>query len=37
MTSDVVRVEEVKCRLDCSSRKAYEIIKKLNEELDAKG
>ncbi len=37
MRSDVVRVNEVMQRLDCSERKAYEIIKRLNDELKAKG
>ena len=37
MQSDVVRVEEVRARLDCSSGKAYQIIKRLNAELKAKG
>ena len=37
MQADVVRVDEVKARLDCSSRKAYDVIKRLNAELKAKG
>ena len=37
MSAEVVRVNEVKTRLDCSTGKAYEIMKKLNEELKAKG
>ena len=37
MQSDVVRVDEVSARLDCSTRKVYEVIKKLNTELQAKG
>ena len=37
MQSDVVRVSEVMTRLDCSERKAYEVIHKLNTELKAKG
>ena len=31
--SDVVRVDEVMTRLDCSMGKAYKIIKTLNDEL----
>lgn len=37
MQSDVVRVEEAMTRLDCSRRKAYEVLKCLNDELRAKG
>lgn len=37
MQSDVVRVDEVMKRLDCSQRKAYEVLKHLNDELKAKG
>lgn len=37
MQSDVVRVEEAMMRLDCSRRKAYEILNRLNSELKAKG
>ena len=37
MNADVVRVKEVAGRLDCSERKAYEIIRQLNEELKTKG
>lgn len=37
MTSEVVRVEEVMQRLDCSAGKAYAIMKKLNAELKSKG
>ena len=37
MNADVVRVKEVADRLDCSERKAYEIIRQLNVELKAKG
>ena len=37
MNADVVRVKEVASRLDCSERKAYEIIRQLNEELKTKG
>lgn len=37
MESDVVRVQEVRQRLECSERKAYEVIKQLNAELKAKG
>ena len=37
MKSDIVRVQEVMDRLECSERKAYEIIRKLNTELSAKG
>ena len=37
MTSDVVRVTEVMTRLDCSTGKAYKIIKVLNDELKKKG
>lgn len=37
MSSDVVRVDEVMKRLDCSQRKAYEVLKRLNDELKAKG
>lgn len=37
MQPDVVRVDEVMKRLDCSQRKAYEILKRLNDELKAKG
>jgi hypothetical protein len=37
MSADVVRVDEVMRRLDCSSGKAYRIIKQLNSELKAKG
>ena len=35
--SDVVRVDEVMERLDCSMGKAYQIIKALNDELKRKG
>ena len=35
--SDVVRVDEVMERLDCSMGKAYQIIKVLNDELKRKG
>ena len=35
--SDVVRVDEVMTRLDCSMGKAYKIIKTLNDELKRKG
>lgn len=35
--SDVVRVDEVMERLDCSIGKAYQIIKVLNDELKRKG
>ena len=35
--SDVVRVDEVMERLDCSMGKAYKIIKTLNDELKRKG
>lgn len=37
MQSDVVRVEEVMARLDCSVGRAYRIIKTLNDELKKKG
>jgi len=37
MQSDVIRVDEAMERLDCSRRKAYEILKRLNDELRAKG
>lgn len=37
MSADVVRVKEVSERLECSERKAYEIIRQLNAELKAKG
>ncbi len=34
---DVIRVKEVAARLECSERKAYEIIRTLNAELKEKG
>lgn len=37
MSQDIVRVKEVSERLECSERKAYEIIRELNKELEAKG
>lgn len=37
MQSDVVRVQEVMTRLECSSGRAYKIIKALNDELKRKG
>lgn len=37
MQSDVVRADEVMCRLDCSLGKAYKVIKQLNSELNKKG
>lgn len=37
MNTDVVRVDEVRRRLDCSTAKAYEIMQRLNAELKAKG
>jgi hypothetical protein len=37
MSTEVVRVEEVMTRLDCSAGKAYEIMQRLNAELKAKG
>ena len=37
MQSDVVRVDEVMTRLDCSMCSAYKIIKSLNNELKKKG
>lgn len=37
MQSDVVRVQEVMTRLECSSGRAYKIIKALNDELRHKG
>ena len=36
MQSEVVRVDEVMARLDCSAGKAYRIMKQLNNELTAK-
>ncbi len=37
MCSDVVRVDEVMIRLECSAGKAYKIMKELNNELKKKG
>lgn len=37
MESNVVRVDEVAQRLECSKRTAYSIIRQLNAELKAKG
>ena len=37
MQSDVIRVDEVMTRLDCSAGRAYKIIKALNDELKKKG
>lgn len=37
MSAEVVRVQEVADRLNCSTRKAYEIIRQLNADLSAKG
>lgn len=37
MSAEVVRVQEVADRLNCSTRKAYEIIRQLNTELKEKG
>ncbi len=37
MNPDVIRVTEAAERLNCSERKAYEIIRKLNAELKEKG
>ena len=37
MRTEVVRADEVMARLDCSIGKAYQIIKKLNTELNSKG
>ena len=37
MQADVVHVEEVMARLDCSMSMAYKIIKTLNMELKKKG
>lgn len=34
---DVIRVKEAAERLECSERKAYEIIRTLNAELKEKG
>lgn len=37
MRSNVVRIKEVAERMDCSESKASSIIRKLNDELKAKG
>lgn len=37
MSSDVVRVEEVAARMECSIGRAYRIIKDLNSELKKQG
>ena len=37
MQTDVVHVDEVMVRLDCSKSMAYQIIKTLNQELKKKG
>ena len=37
MNAEVVKVQEVAERLNCSTRKAYEIIRQLNNELKSKG
>lgn len=37
MQSEVVRVDEVMARLDCSMCQAYKIIKSLNADLKKKG
>ena len=37
MQTEIIRVEEVRSVLDCSTGKAYKIIKQLNDELRAKG
>lgn len=37
MESNVIRVDEVRVCLECSNRKAYEIIRQLNDELKSKG
>jgi MarR-like DNA-binding transcriptional regulator SgrR of sgrS sRNA len=37
LSAEVVRVQEVADRLNCSTRKAYEIIRQLNAELSARG
>lgn len=37
MNCDVVRVDEVMVRLDCSLAKAYEVMKCLNTQLAEKG
>ena len=37
MTSDVIRVNEIMTRLECSAGRAYKIMKTLNDELKSKG
>jgi phage terminase small subunit len=37
MQSDMVRVDEAMVRLDCSQRKAYEVLKRLNDDLKKQG